>query len=121
MGARLTKRILVIDDDAQTRSAIRHILESLNCEVYEACDGQDGIESYRSNPADIVFVDIFMPGENGLQVIMELKKDFPEIKIVAISGVEAGYMDHLQAAKDFGAMHCLRKPLSVADIVRIVG
>ncbi|MGD0282508.1 MAG: response regulator [Dissulfurispiraceae bacterium] len=110
------KRVLIIDDDEQTRSALRHMLESLNCEVYEAADGQEGIDSFRKNPTDIVVTDIYLPGDNGLQVIMVLEREFPGIKIVAISGVETDYIDNLQAAKDFGAAHCIRKPVSFEDI-----
>ncbi len=117
----MAKRVLIIDDDIQTRSALRHILESLNCEVCEASDGREGINSFRKNPTDIVITDIYMPGDNGLQVIMDLQREFPGIKIVAISGVETDYIDNLQAAKDFGAAYCLRKPVSVEDIRGIVG
>ena len=95
-------------------------MESLDCEVSEASDAQDGIDSFRNNPTDLVVTDIFMPGDSGLRVIIDLLKEFPGTKIVAISGFEADYIDSLQAAKDFGAMHCLKKPVSVEDMKRIV-
>ena len=117
----MIKSVLIIDDDRQSRSALRHILESLNCEVYEAADGQEGIDSFRKNPTDIVVTDIFIPGKDGLEVIWDLRNEFPGTEIIVISGVETGSMDYFQAAIDSGAARCIRKPISVRDIKGIVG
>lgn len=116
----MAKKVLVIDDDSQTRNTLRYILESLHCKVYEASNGREGIASFRKNPAGVVITDIFMPEIDGLETIKFFSKEFPEIKIVAISSYDMNHMDYFEAATLFGAAHCLRKPLSVEDIKGVV-
>ncbi len=115
-GGALAKSILIIDDDVLVRNALKEIFENLNYEVYTACNGKEGIESYRRITTDIVLTDIFMPDKDGLETIREIKKEFPEAKIIVMSGVE----DFFQVAKYFGALNCIRKPFETDHIIRIV-
>ena len=55
-------------------------------EVQIAADGEEGVHLFRTAPADLVITDLFMPNLEGLDVIKELRRDFPEAKIIAISG-----------------------------------
>ena len=81
-------RILIMDDEADVRDFLRRGLESAGHEVDEAIDGLEGVRQFRQNPADVVILDIFMPVKSGLEAIEELKRDYPELKIIAISGVD---------------------------------
>jgi DNA-binding NtrC family response regulator len=112
----LTKSILIIDDDLSVRKALKEIFEYLNYEVYSACNGKEGMESYRRTGTDIILTDIFMPEKDGLETIREFKREFPEAKIIAMSGK----MDFFQVAKYFGAIDCIRKPIDPDDMIRIV-
>src|SRR5271169_2139944 len=120
LRATLTKSILIIDDDASSRSALKEIFEYLNYEVYAAANGKEGIESYRRINTDIIITDIFMPVKDGLETIREIKKEFPEAKIIAMSDIHRGNMDFFQLAKYLGAIDYIKKPFSSYDIVKII-
>ena len=105
-------RILIIDDESQIRSMLRLMLERVGYEVMEAADGMEGIRQYRDNPADLIITDLIMPNKDGIGMIIELKKEFPQVKIIAMSGGGVnrpeGYLD---GAKKLGATCTLTKPI----------
>ena len=105
-------RILIIDDESQIRSMLRLMLERVGYEVIEAADGMEGIRQYRDNPADLIITDLIMPNKDGIGMIIELKKEFPQVKIIAMSGGGVnrpeGYLD---GAKKLGAARTLTKPI----------
>lgn len=80
--------ILVIDDKAQIREVLRTVLERLGHEVTTAKDGLAGLQEYdrRGKDIDVVVVDIIMPEKGGIDTIMDLRRDFPDAKIIAIAG-----------------------------------
>ncbi len=96
-------RILVIDDDALLRGAIRVVLESAGYEVIEAGDGDAGLRLHRELGADLVVVDLFMPERDGLEVIRAVRAEAPQAKIIAMSGGSSLQLDLLDAATAFGA------------------
>ena len=77
-------RVLVIDDEPQIRSMLRLMLERDGYEVGEAPDGVEGIRIYRQNPVDLIISDLIMPNKDGIGMMIELKKEFPDIKIIAV-------------------------------------
>src|SRR2546427_2121307 len=81
-------RLLIIDDDVTLRQALTKHLEHAGHEVRQAADGDAGIRAYERHAADVVIVDIFMPGQGGLQTIGRLRREWPAVKIVAMSGVK---------------------------------
>ena len=115
------RRILVVDDDQQIRFMLRMALEREGYELDEAGDGKTAMALLASKPFDLVITDIIMPGKEGIQVIKEMQRDHPDLKIIAISG--GGYMaasKYLDSAADFGADLTLSKPLSRADLLSAV-
>src|SRR5438034_7294180 len=82
-------RLLIIDDDVTLRQALTKHLEHAGHEVRQAADGDAGIRAYERRAADVVIVDIFMPGQGGLQTIGRLRREWPAVKIVAMSGVKS--------------------------------
>jgi two-component system, chemotaxis family, chemotaxis protein CheY len=82
--------ILVVDDDKAVRLLLRAILERQGHSVVEAENGDEGLRYYRAAPTDLVITDIQMPVMDGLQMIKELRGDFPTAKIIAISGEKGG-------------------------------
>lgn len=114
-------KILVIDDEEMVRNVIKRILERNGYEVVVALNGRDGAEMYRESPADAIICDILMPEKDGLEVLIELKRDFPEVKIIVISGGGThGMLDYLQAAKKLGAVDALAKPFRNQDLLSAV-
>ena len=79
-------RILVIDDEELARFTLREILEAAGHEVIEASNGNEGTAFQRANPCDVVITDMIMPEKEGLETIVELKGEYPDLKIIAISG-----------------------------------
>jgi CheY-like chemotaxis protein len=106
------KRILVIDDDMQLRQMLKQMLERQGYDVVEAQDGKEGLNLYRQAPTDLVITDIIMPEKEGVETIIELKRDFPDVKIIAISGGSRGIdsTNCLYYVKQFGADYIFAKP-----------
>ncbi|MCP4680420.1 MAG: response regulator [Deltaproteobacteria bacterium] len=114
-------RILVVDDEPQVRQLLRGTLLKAGYEVDEAEDGDMAIERYRDNPADLVISDIVMPERDGTGLIIALQQEFPDLKIIAMSG--GGVLDpqyHLCLAKAFGAIRTFPKPVPLHDLLEAV-
>ena len=106
-------KILVIDDDATIRGIVRTALERHGCVVAEAKDGRDGIKQIKAEPPALALIDLIMPEQEGMETIQKLRRDFPAIKIIAISGGgQMGKDDLLYVAKKLGADGCLAKPFT---------
>ena len=113
--------ILVIDDDDQFRGMLRETLEHAGYEVMDAPNGKEGIRVYRENPADLVITDIIMPEKEGIETIRELKREFPDVKIIAMSGgARNGPAGYLKMAKMLGAQRTLTKPLEREELLETV-
>jgi len=106
-------RILVIDDDEQVLDLIKEMLKPGGHEVTLAESCKKGVELYKQKPADLIITDIFMPEADGLQTIMNLRRDFGDLKIIAISGGgKVTRIDFLKIAMSIGAMAALKKPFT---------
>lgn len=117
----MAERILIIDDDDRTRKLFRKILEREAYEVLEAANGKEGINLYRRESADLVITDIIMPEKEGIETIMELRREFPDVKIMAMSG--GGHVDaesYLDVAKKMGAAETLTKPASPEELLKTI-
>ncbi len=114
-------RILVIEDEAQMRKLLRQVLEDAGYEVEEAPDGLEGVRLYRENPADLIITDMIMPKKEGMETILDLKLEFPNVKIIAISGGgRVGAEPYLQIAEGFGAERVFRKPFDIKELLTAV-
>ena len=115
------ERILIIDDEQQIRSMLRLMLERDGYEVVEAPDGIEGIKTYRQNPADLIITDLIMPNKDGIGMIIELQKEFPDVKIIAMSGGGLNKPEgYLKGAKKLGAACTLTKPIDREKMLRAV-
>jgi len=113
--------ILIIDDEPQIRSMLKLMLERDGYEVAEAPDGIEGIRSYRQNPADLIITDLIMPNKDGIGVIIDLKKEFPDVKIIALSGGGLNKPEgYLKGAKKLGAACTLTKPIDRGEMLRAI-
>ena len=115
------ENILIIDDETPIRSMVRLILERAGYTVREAQDGIEGIRVFREAPADLIITDLIMPNKDGIGMIIELKKDFPALKIIAMSGGGLNRPEgYLRGAQKLGAACTLSKPLNRNDLLRAV-
>lgn len=116
------KRILVIDDDWQMREMMHQALERAGYDVVDAANGKIGMNIQRQEPVDLVITDLIMPEKEGIETIRELRRDFPGLKIIAISGGgRAGADGYLSVAKTIGADRTLSKPFDLKQILDTVG
>ena len=112
-------RVLVIDDDPEIREVLEQALKSVGHEVFLAADGREGLNQCRATPADVVITDLFMPNRDGLETIVELRKDFPHTPIIAMSGHTAA-SPMLAIALRLGATAILEKPFPPAQLLAAV-
>ena len=108
-------RILVIDDEKPIREMLTDILEEEGHEVTCAKDGIEGIAQYRETLHDLIITDVFMPEKSGLETILDLKDEFPQIKIIAMSGAK-GQIDILAMSEEWGADGVLSKPFKAGEV-----
>ena len=114
-------RILVIDDDADVRRVIRRYLQADGHEVVEAQDGKAGMKLFRERPADLVVTDFFMPEQEGLETIKELRRSFPDPKILVVTGAApGGTFDFRAHATLLGAGATLSKPFTREELLGAV-
>ena len=110
-------RILLIDDEAAVREVTRAMLERLGHAVVEAVDGSAGIQTLRGSGFDLVVTDLVMPGKEGLETIQEIRRDFPDVPVIAVSaGGYIGPHAYLAVARRFGAAASLTKPFTEEDL-----
>ena len=114
-------RILIIDDDPQILNMLGQTLKREGHEVVKALDGEEGLKLYRENPADLVITDIIMPKKEGIETIMELQRDFPDVKIIAMSGGGINVAGkYLSIAKSLGVQKTFAKPIDRDELLKAI-
>jgi CheY-like chemotaxis protein len=114
-------RILLVDDDDMSRGAIHKMLERAGYAVESTSDGDEVIRMYGQQAADLVITDLIMPDKDGLEIIQDLRRLNPQVRILAISGggrVDAN--EYLAVARKFGAVEVLSKPFTKDDLRKAV-
>src|SRR5882724_3427570 len=125
------QRILVIDDERDVRDSVKCVLDLAGYEVLTAENVTEALEQLRRTPMDLVITDIIMPKMNGVQAIESIRRAFPMVRIVAISGGGnfgvAGYQPtaiatnaYLRSAEEAGAHVVLTKPFELDDLIEVV-
>jgi PAS domain S-box-containing protein len=112
------KTVLVIDDEAPVREMLREFLADGGYRVLEASNGDQGIHLARTGLVDLVITDLVMPEKEGIETIMQLRRELPWLNIVALSGAGGG--KYLGMAKILGARSALAKPVSPQDLLAAV-
>jgi len=102
------KKVLVVDDNIMMRKLIINLFKHENVEFDEAGDGNEGLAKMYDNQYDLVITDIIMPKMEGIEMILEAKRKYPGMNIIAISGGQPFY---LYIAKKFGIQGIFTKPL----------
>ena len=118
-------RILVVDDDAAVRTAIKIVLERDGQDVEVASSGRAGIAAAKAQKFDVVICDIFMPGMDGIETITEFHQIDPDVPIIAMSGFmfrdgQVPAPDYLTLSTRLGAAYSLRKPFRPQELLKAV-
>lgn len=111
-----------MEDDAVTLCLLSGLLGSMGHDVATATNGLDGMASLRRVPAEVVITDIIMPEQDGLATITQVRREYPDVKVIAISGgAEAMDMENaMRTAQMIGAHAVLPKPLDSGLLVKVL-
>ncbi|MBK8004148.1 MAG: response regulator [Gemmatimonadetes bacterium] len=113
--------ILVIDDETHMRSLIARTLAGVGYDVEEAEDGESGLARLESPGIVLVLTDLLMPGREGLETILEMRRRWPAIPVIAMSGGgvnPAG--NYLELAHRFGASATIAKPFKPSELIAVI-
>ena len=110
--------ILLVEDNNDLRSMLKSSLEKQGYLVIEAGDGKEALLKYKSTVVDLVITDLVMPEQDGIGLIMDLKKIKRDLRFIAISGGgKAGPANYLSIARTMGASAVFSKPFSVNEFI----
>lgn len=115
---KVSSRILVIDDDSGVREMLSDLFARAGYEVVTAENGKVGLDCYRRRRADLVITDIIMPEKEGLETIIDIRREDPDARIFAISGGSRNVPLHfLDACLKLGALSVFRKPFDCDELL----
>jgi CheY-like chemotaxis protein len=125
------QRILIVDDERDVRDSVKCVLDDAGYVVLTADNAAEALEQLGRTPMDLVITDIIMPKMNGVQAIQSIRRAFPLVRIVAISGGGnfgvAGYQPtaiatnaYLRSAEEAGAHLVLTKPFEAEDLLEAI-
>ena len=113
-------RVLVIDDDQGIRQLIASALTRAGYETAQAVNGKEGMRAMTQEDFPLMITDMVMPEQEGMETIREARRRFPEVRILAISGVFDADYSPLDHALHWGADAILPKPFEVMDLIEAV-
>jgi DNA-binding response OmpR family regulator len=113
--------VLVIEDDREVREYLVEVLSRAGHVVRTAANGRDGVALFRDEPAQIVITDIIMPEKDGIETILDLRREHPQLNVIAISGGGRSTPEnYLHSARLLGADRAFRKPFKNEEILAAV-
>ncbi|MCA1757264.1 MAG: response regulator [Bacteroidales bacterium] len=111
-------KILIIDDETAIAMMLKRLVEKSGHMVEIAVNGKEGMEVFDTFNPDLLITDIVMPEKEGLEIIFDLRRKNPNLKIVAISGGgRFQYEGYLKSAKHLGADLAFQKPLDLKEFM----
>jgi DNA-binding response OmpR family regulator len=114
-------RILIADDEEGFRFLLQRMLLIDGHEVRETKDGDSALLALNEFPADIALVDLFMPGKEGMETIIEIRRRFPGVKVIAMSGgAPKSGKSYLTVAARLGAHRTMCKPFSADELLAVI-
>ena len=113
--------ILVIDDDPQIRMMLSELLKRENYKVRVVSSGLEALKQFSREKPDLVITDVVMPDMDGLELMLRLRKQQPDLKVLAISGgARIGPESYLKLADGLGADATIAKPMDVVKLLDTV-
>jgi DNA-binding NtrC family response regulator len=113
-----SRSILIVDDDAAVRMVLQAILEEAGHHVEVATNGREALDRISLGGIELIITDLVMPEQEGIETIKCLRRDYPEVRVIAMSGAFGG--DYLQIAGFMGAHMTLVKPIRVQTVLNAV-
>ncbi len=112
--------LLLIDDDKDLREILTMTLVEAGHVVRQAKEGREAVMLFRREPADVVITDLIMPGQEGIETIVALRKERPKLPIIAISGGVEHSPVYLGIAARLGAQRTLAKPFTIDELLKAI-
>jgi DNA-binding response OmpR family regulator len=113
--------VLVIDDDPELLRSLVALLEAHRISIVPARDGAEGLNLFRRISPAVVLMDVVIPTRDGIGTIMQMRREQPEVKIIATSGNgHTGPIGVLDIAMKLGADAALRKPFSALELMAMI-
>lgn len=113
------KRILVVDDEENTRIALTRLLSREGYDVQTAANGLEALNTLRRSSADLIITDLNMPEMNGLAFLRELNREYPTSNVIMITAF--GEVESYLEALNLGAFEYLNKPLRLEELRKVMG
>ena len=113
------KRILVVDDEENTRLALTRLLSREGYEVHTAANGLEALSCLRNSPVELIITDLNMPEMNGLAFLRELNREYPTSNVIMITAF--GEVESYLEALNLGAFEYLNKPLRLEELRKVMG
>jgi len=114
-------KILVVDDDPSIREMLEEVLKDAGYAVEAAADGLEALRMVKASPPDLLITDIIMPEQDGVGIMLQLAKENPGIKTIAISGGgRISPESYLYMAEKFGAIKTFTKPFDINEFLDAV-
>jgi signal transduction histidine kinase/CheY-like chemotaxis protein len=114
----LRASVLIVDDAKAIRTVLRRVLESAGCVVTDAADVSTALDLLRNGPVDLVLTDLQMPGRSGVELAQLVVREFPGVKVIAMSGFEDTHLSQLP--RELGIAAALTKPMQPDALIRAV-
>ena len=111
-------RVFIIDDDRDFAESLSMAIDGRGFDVEVAFSGEEAIEKFRKSDFDIAFIDVKLPGKNGVESFIEIKKFKPGVRVVMMTGYSVEKL--LEQAVENGAWRVLHKPLDMNKIIRML-
>ena len=113
-------RVLVIDDEESVRDAFADALEDMPYVVEAVSGGEEALAKAQSDPADLIFLDLKMPGMDGVEVLHHIRELDAAVPVYIVTAFHAEFLDRLQAAEEEGlAFQLLHKPIGQEAIRKV--
>ena len=118
----MARLVCVVDDDELVRAKLALDLQGMGFDTIEIEDSRQVRGVLATQPVDTVVVDIVMPDKDGVELIAEIRKGWPQVRIIAVSaGGRVGPSLYLEIARQMGANACLAKPVAPAQLLAAMG
>ncbi len=113
------KKILVVDDEENTRIALTRLLIREGHEVQTASNGFEALQRLKTSPAELIITDLNMPEMNGLTFLKELNREYPYSNVIMITAF--GEVESYLNALNLGAFEYLNKPIRLEELRKVMG
>jgi CheY-like chemotaxis protein len=115
-------RILLVDDHEPVCLSLQSMIKAMGHETLMATNGRQALALHRQTPVDVLLTDIFMPDMDGYELIQKFQREYPAVKVIAMSGgiPRAPGGPYLEVAEKFGAQWLLQKPFSATRLIEVI-